>query len=176
MKTSVSFLLFFTMLISSMSSLALGASRVNDIVAMDTTERLEGIYILKKSMKELNVQLSVLNTALEIAKKKPSHKKIYLNSKKVADTITALTLLGGAIASYHFKNEVKVVKIATFIGGLAASTSVLASLMADLNTDEAEALQGKINDLSAIVKASNINLNKEINSLCRLEPSNQMCR
>ncbi|MBC7539574.1 MAG: hypothetical protein H7281_12190 [Bacteriovorax sp.] len=175
MKTTVTFLLFITMLVTNVFSEALGASRVSAVVDSDMTERLESIYILKKSMKELNVQLSVLNTALEIAKKTPSHKKIYLNSRKVADTITALTLLGGAIASYHFKNEVKVVKIATFIGGISTSTSVLTSLMADLSTDEAEALQAKIDDLGSIIKASNINLNREIKLLCKVEPSNQMC-
>lgn len=176
MKVSVSLLLLFTLFFSGMPEVSFSASRMDALVQQDTTERLETIYILKKSLKELNVQLTVLDTALVAAKKKRSNKKVYVNTRKVADAITALTILGGAIASYHFKNEVKVVKIASFIGGLSTSTAVLASLMADLATDEAEALKSKIGDLNTIIAASNINLNKEIKLLCRNEPSNQMCK
>ncbi len=175
MKTPVSLVLFFTILLSSVPSISLGNSRIDSLVQEDTTERLENIQILKKSLRELRVQLAVLDTALIQAQKKPGHKKIYTNSKKVADAITALTVLGGAIASYHFKNKVKVVKIASFIGGVSSSTSVLSSLMADFSSGEAQELKEKIEDLNSIITASNINLNREIKLLCKSEPSNQMC-
>lgn len=176
MKASILIIFFFTVILSVLPITSFSASRINSILQEDTTERLESIYILKKSLKELNVQLSVLNTALQEATKKPSHKKLYGNTKKIADATTALTILGGAIASYRFKNKVKVIKIASFIGGISSSTSVLSSLMADLSSDEAEVLQGRIKDLNAIVLATNTNLNKEIKVLCLAEPSNQMCR
>ncbi|RPJ77974.1 MAG: hypothetical protein EHM20_05025 [Alphaproteobacteria bacterium] len=175
MKRSISLVLFFTIIFTSIPSTSMGNSRIDYLVQEDTTERLENIHILKMSLKELKVELAVLDTALIYARKKPSHKKIYSNSKKVADAITALTVLGGAIASYHFKNKVKVVKIASFIGGLSSSTSVLTSLMADFSTGEAEELKSKIDDLNSIIRATNINLNREIKMLCKSEPSNQMC-
>ena len=155
---------------------ASASSRIDEVVNTDTTERLEGIHELKKSLRELNRQLAVYSTALEEAKKQPSHKSFFKNTKKVADATTALTILGGAIASYHFRDEVKVIKIASFVGGLSSSTSVLISLLADLTADEAEALQDKIDETKQILNATNINLNKEIKLLCTSEPSNQMCR
>lgn len=176
MKFSLPVILIVTFLFSSLPGSAFSSSRVNTVVDSDVTERLETIYTLKKSMKDLNVQLSVYSTALEEAKKNNSHKKLYTNTRKVADAITALTILGGAIASYRFKNEVKVVQIASFIGGLSSSTSVLTSLLADLSSDEANTLQVKVDEVKTVLKATNINLNKEIKLLCLSEPSNQMCR
>ena len=176
MRASVFTILFFAMILSAIPTNSFGVSRINAILEEDTTERLESIYLLKKSLKELHVQLSVLETALLEASKKPSRKKLYENSSKIADAVTALTILGGAIASYRFKNKVKVIKIASFIGGISSSTSVLTSLAADLSSDEAASLIGRIKDLSAIVAATNTNLSKEIKILCKAEPSNQMCR
>ncbi len=176
MKASFSILFLVTILISSIAMNAFGSSRVNRVVDADVTERLESIEALKKSLKDLNLQLQVLNTALEEAKLKKNHKNVYLNTRKIADAVTALTVLGGAIATYRFKNDAKVLKIATFIGGLSTSTSVLASLMADLSTDQAEIVQGKIDDLQMIIKATYTNLGRETKLLCSLEASNQMCR
>lgn len=176
MKFTLPFLLILALAMTSLPSSSVASGRVNSVIRLDTTERLESIALLKQSLKKLNVELSVLHTALEEAQKKPSHKKIYVNTRKIADAITALTILGGAIASYHFDNSVKVIKIASFIGGLSSSTSVLSSLMADLSSDEADVLKGKIGDLKTIIKASTINLNNEVKILCKSEPSNQMCR
>lgn len=176
MKAVSMIILFFALMCSTLSSVSMAASRMNSLVQEDTTERLESIAMLKKSLKTLNLELSVLNTALEQARKKRSYKKAYTNTRKISDAITALTILGGAIASYHFKNQAKVVKIASFIGGLSSSTSVLTSLLADLSSDEANLLMGKIDDLKTIMAATIVNLNKEVKLLCGAEPSNQMCR
>jgi hypothetical protein len=176
MKTTLSYALLFTLSISVFSGYAIASSRVNDIVEQDVTERLETIQTLKKSMRDMKVQLSVLNTALEEAKKKKSHKKIYGDTKKVADALTALTILGGALSAYAFKDEVRVIKIASLIGGISGSVSVLAGLASDLSTDEAEAVQAKISELNGLIKATELNLGKEVKSLCDSEPSNQMCR
>lgn len=176
MQKTVSLVLFFTIIFTSIPSTSMANSRIDYLVNEDTTERLENIYILKTSLKELKVELTVLDTAFIYARKKRNTKKIYSNTKKVADAITALTVLGGAIASYHFKNKVKVVKIASLIGGISSSTSVLSSLMADFSTGEAQELKEKIDDLNSIIRATNINLNREIKMLCKTEPSNQMCR
>lgn len=173
MRIAFSFLLTMTLLFSASSSHC--SSRVREVIDGDVTERLETIHALKKSMKELNLQLSVYDTALEEAKSKHSHKKLFVTSKKVADAVTALTILTGAIASHYFNDEVKVLKIGSFIGGLSASTSVLSNLMADLSSDEAAEIQGKIDDLNTIIRATDTNLNKEIKLLCHSEPSNQMC-
>ena len=64
MKTTLSYALLFTLSISVFSGYAVASSRVNDIVEQDVTERLETIQTLKKSSRDMNVQLSVLNTAL----------------------------------------------------------------------------------------------------------------
>jgi galactitol-specific phosphotransferase system IIB component len=174
MKT-ISLLILFSLLLPEFSAKAETPSRVASLYSIDTTERLENIYILKKSLKELNIQVSVLDTALIEAKKKRNHKKIYVTTRKISDAITALTILGSAIATYHFNNEMRIIKIASFIGGLSTSISVLSSLLADLSTDEAEALKNKLDDLATIIKATNVNLNHEIGILCHSEPSNQMC-
>ena len=52
-------------------------SRIQEVINADTTERLENIHYLKHSLKDLNRQLAVLNTALEDAQKKTSYKKYY---------------------------------------------------------------------------------------------------
>ncbi len=176
MRISFPFILTVTLLLSLMPVRAFSSSRVQDIVAVDVTERLETIDTLKKSLRELKVQLSVYSTALDEEKSKKSHKKIFVNSKKVADAVTAFTILGGTIASHYFKDDVKVIKIASLIGGLSASTSVLTNLMADLSNDQVQEIQDKIDDLNIIIKASIANLNNEIQLLCQSEPSNQMCR
>lgn len=114
--------------------------------------------------------------ALEEAKKHKSKKKVYNNTKKIADAITALTILSGAIAAYRFENKINVLKVASFVGGLSSSVSVISGLLADMSTDEVEAINTKIGEIKPILKATETNLGLEVKYLCSKEPSNQMCR
>ncbi len=151
-------------------------SRTESVMSQDTTERLENISELKSSMRSLKLQISTLEIALAEAKKHKSRKRLYNNTKKTADAITAITILSGAMASYYFENKLNVLKIASLVGGVSTSVSVIASLAADLSTDEAEIVSAKIADIKPILKATEVNLAKEIKLLCSHEPSNQMCR
>ena len=102
MKFSFAILLTFTLVMPSFISNNVFAtsSRVSKIVSEDVTERLEDIQALKHSIRDLKLQIQVLNVVLIEAKKHPSNKKLYVNGRKVADAITAITILGGALATY----------------------------------------------------------------------------
>ena len=169
-------ILLFSLLLTSFSGVLLASSRTDELVSIDTTERLENIAELKKNIKSLKLQIQTLNIALTEAKKHKSTKMLWTNTEKISDAITALTILVGALATYHFKNKARVLKIATFVGGLSSSLSVISGLVADLSTDDAEIITNKINEIMPILKATEINLTRETKHLCKLEPSNQMCR
>ena len=162
--------------LTSFGSFARDPSRAEAAMAEDTTERLENIAELKSSMRSLKIQIKTLNIALVEAKKHKSKKKLWNNTKKISDAITALTILSGAIASYHFENKAKVLKIASFVGGLSSSVSVITGLLAEMSTDQVEIVTNKIEDIMPILKATEINLNSEVKLLCKQEPSNQMCK
>ena len=178
MKFSFAILLTFTLVMPSFISNNVFAtsSRVSKIVSEDVTERLEDIQALKHSIRDLKLQIQVLNVVLIEAKKHPSNKKLYVNGRKVADAITAITILGGALATYKLHNKASALKIASFIGGLSTAISVLLGLAADLSTDETETVEDKIVEVNKLLAATTVNLNKEIKLLCASEPSNQMCR
>ncbi len=155
---------------------AFASSRTDALLRHDITERLENIAELKTEIRSFKVQLKTLDIALAEAKTKRSRKKMWSNTKKISDAVTALTILSGAIAAYHFENKINVLKIASFIGGLSSSVAVITGLLADMSTDEAEIIGNKINDLKPILKATETNLNNEVKLLCGMEPSNQMCK
>lgn len=119
----------------------------------------------------MNSELAVLKTALAIAKKKPNHKKLYNNTKKLSDAITALAIVSGTIATYYLNKELKILKLAA----VSTAVSILMSLMDDLSPGDIELVEGKISELKQLINASNINLNNEEKALCAQEPSNQMC-
>lgn len=168
--------LIATLLVSFVLSSASASSRTESVMVQDTTERLENISELKSSMRSLKLQISTLEIALVEAKKHKSGKRLYNNTKKTADAITAITILSGAMASYYFENKLNVLKVASLVGGISTSVSVIAGLAADLSTDEAEIVANKIADITPILRATEVNLVKEIKLLCNQEPSNQMCR
>lgn len=155
---------------------AVASSRIDAVMSEDTTVRLENIAELKGNIRSFKLQISTLEIALEEAKTKKSRKKLYNNSKKIADAITALTILSGAIAAYRFENKINVLKVASFVGGLSSSVSVISGLLADMSTDEVEAINTKIGEIKPILKATETNLAREVKYLCGKEPSNQMCR
>ncbi|MBC7427241.1 MAG: hypothetical protein H7336_01435 [Bacteriovorax sp.] len=175
-KSSFTSLLLLTVMIFGTSMNAMASARTDKLISQDTTERLENISELKSNIRSLKLQISTLQIALVEAKKHKSKKKIYVNTKKVADALTAITILGGALGSYYFENKINVLKIASLIGGLSTSVSVITGLLADMSSDEAEAVTNKISDITPILKATQVNLVSEINLLCNQEPSNQMCR
>lgn len=168
--------LLCSFLLSAFGLNASASSRTELVMVQDTTERLENISELRSSIRSLKLQISTLEIALEEAKKHKSKKRLYNNAKKTADAITAITILSGAMASYYFENKLNILKIASLIGGISTSVSVIAGLAADLSTDEAEIVTNKIADIRPILKATEINLVKEIRLLCKQEPSNQMCK
>lgn len=168
--------LSINLLVTSIGSGVLASSRTDALIREDVTERLENIAELKSEIRAFKVQLKTLDIALEEAKKKRSRKKLWSNTKKISDAVTALTILSGAIAAYHFENKINVLKIASFIGGLSSSVAVITGLLADMSTDEAEIISNKIADLKPIIKATEVNLSNEVKLLCGLEPSNQMCK
>ncbi len=168
--------LMVSFMLSAFGVNALASSRTDSVISQDTTERLENISELKNSIRSLKLQISTLEIALEEAKKHKSRKKLYNNTKKISDAITAITILSGAIGAYYFENKVSVLKVASAIGGLSTSVSVISGLLADMSTDEAEIVTNKIADIKPILKATEANLAKEVKLLCNQEPSNQMCR
>lgn len=155
---------------------ALNSSRMDKILLEDTTERLENIASLRSDIRELKLQMRTFEIALEEAKKKPSSRRTWNNAKKISDAVTAFTILGGAIAAYHFENKTNVLKIASFIGGLSSASSVITGLVADMSSDQIEVLTSKISELKPILLATEINLKQEVKYLCMKEPSNQMCK
>lgn len=175
-KNFLTIMLLATFILSSFGSQTYASVRTQKVLLQDTTERLENITELKGNIRSLKLQIKTLQIALVEAKKHKSKKKLYNNTKKIADAITAITILSGAMASYYFENKINVLKIASFVGGLSTSVSVITGLLADMSTDEAEAVTSKISEITPLLKATEVNLVSEIKILCHQEPSNQMCR
>lgn len=175
-KTLLTIILMATVASSSVGFNATASTRTAAVMLQDTTERLENIAELKSNIRSLKLQIKTLQIALIEAKKHKSKKKLYNSTKKISDAITAITILSGAMASYYFENKLNVLKIASLIGGVSTSVSVISGLLADMSTDEAEIVTNKIADILPILKATETNLASEIKLLCAQEPSNQMCR
>ena len=181
MKKNTLTLLLFSILFQANSALAvktqkIQTSRVSSVIVQDTTERLENIKELNQSIRSLRLQLKTLDIALEDAKKVKSRKKIYSNTKRYSDAISALTTLGGAIGAVYMEDKIKLLKYTSMVFGVSQGVSVLASLAADMAEDEAEHVQLKIKEITVILKATEKNLELEENLLCKSEPSNQMCK
>ena len=170
------FTLMMSLILSASGSSATTLSRTQSVMRQDLTERLENIDELRGSLRSLKLQISTLEIALTEARKIKSRKKIYKNTKTAADALTAITILSGAMASYYFENKLNIFKIASLIGGVSTSVSVIAGLAAEFSTDEAEIILAKIADIKPILKATESNLSKEVKLLCSQEPSNQMCQ
>jgi len=164
---------FTTSALTSMPIFA--SSKVDKLIQSDTTERLENITELKKSIRSLKVQMRTLELALVEAKKKKTGKRAYVKSKKVSDAIAAISGLGGAIAATFMEDKIRVLKITSFVFGISTSVSVIFDLLAEMSTDEAEIVQSKIDEVKPILKATESNLALEVKLLCKNEPSNQMC-
>lgn len=152
------------------------SSKLDKLVALDTTERLENIDELKHNIRSLKVQMRTLEIALVEAKKKRSGKKTWNRTKRYSDAVSALATLGGAIAGCFFEDKIRVLKISSFIFGISSSVGVLSGLAADLTTDEADNVQTKIDEIIPLLKATETNLTLEVKLLCQNEPSNQKCR
>lgn len=152
------------------------SSKLDKLIAFDTTERLENIEELKHNIRSLKVQIRTLEIALVEAKKKRSGKRTWNKTKRYSDAVSAIATLGGAIAGCFFEDKIKVLKISSFIFGISTSVGVLAGLASDLTTDEADNVQTKIDELIPLLKATETNLNLEVKLLCEIEPSNQKCR
>lgn len=152
------------------------SSKIDKLVSLDTTERLENIEELKDNIRSLKLQMRTLEIALIEAKKKRSGKKTWDKTKRYSDAVSAIATLGGAIAGCFFEDKIKVLKVSSLIFGISTSVGVLAGLASDLTTDEADNVQAKIDEIIPLLKATEINLNLEVKLLCQSEPSNQKCR
>jgi ribosomal protein L29 len=176
MKNIFTILLTANLLLTSV--LAISSERTANVIAVDTTERLENIKDLQKEIRTLKLKLTTLEIAVAEAQKKPaSIRTKYLAVKKIASVVTTISLLVVTVAAYREGGigASRLVKPASAIASISSTVEGVTSMLSDLSDDELEVLTNKLKQLRTELAATQINHGKESNLLCSEEPSNQMC-
>lgn len=154
------------------------SERTSKIMKADTTERLENIQELKKSIRSMKLRLKSFEIAILEAKKKPTSYRVkYSYIKKISEVITTLSLLVVTVEAYRTKNlgPNKVVKPASVVAAISSAISGVSGVLLELSDNELELLNNNVKELRAELSATEKNLNEESDLLCSQEPSNQMC-
>lgn len=154
------------------------SDRTSKIMNADTTERLENIHELKKSIRLMKLRLKSFEMAILEAKSKPASYRVkYSYMKKISEVITTISLLVVTVEAYRMKGlgPNKVVKPASIVAAISSAISGVSGVLLELSDNELELLSNKIKELRAELWATEKNLIEESNLLCSQEPSNQMC-
>lgn len=157
---------------------ASASSRTRKIMMADTTERLENIQELQKSIRSMKLRLKSFEMAILEAQKKPASYRVkYTYVKKISEVVTTLSLLVVTVEAYRMKElgPNKVVKPASVVAAISSAISGVSGVLLELSDNELELLNNKVKELRAELLATEKNLAEESNLLCSQEPSNQMC-